>query len=277
VKPNAYDGWCATCAVAVPAGSGRLTGAFGNRQVVCLVHVPVAPERGDHDGWFRLPLASLDFETTGVDPHADRVVSYALLGPHGEDVVGLVDPGVEVPAAASAVHGLTAEHLRGAPTSYEAVSAIAEWVQTLADAGVGLVVYNAAYDLTMLRAECERWGVLQPDWSRLLVVDPLVVDWSLHRGTLGSRTLGIACDYYGVRIADAHDARCDAVAAREVAVEIGARHREVGEVTLEALVHHQRGWFGERADDWNAYARRAGRRVEDRAGWPLALPLPQLV
>lgn len=277
MKPNAYDGRCATCAAPVLAGAGRLVGAFGDRRVVCLLHLPVAPDRGDHDGWFRLPLASLDFETTGVDPFADRVVSYALLGPHGDERVGLIDPGVEVPAAAAAVHGLTSDALRGAPTSYEAVTAIADWVQSLADSGTGLVVFNAAYDLTMLRAECERWGVLQPDWARLLVVDPLVVDWSLHRGTLGSRTLGVACEYYGVSITDAHDARCDAAAARDVAVEIGARHRHVGEGTLERLVERQRGWFGERADDWNAYAVRAGRRVEDRGGWPLAMPAAQLV
>ena len=28
-------------------------------------------------------------------------------------------------------------------------------------------------------------------------------------------------------------------------------------------------WFAERAEDWNAYARRVGRDLDDPAGWPL--------
>jgi hypothetical protein len=31
----------------------------------------------------------------------------------------------------------------------------------------------------------------------------------------------------------------------------------------------QRRWYAERAEDWNAYARRVGRDLDDPTGWPL--------
>jgi DNA polymerase III subunit epsilon len=229
----------------------------------------VPPGRGTHDGWHRLPLASLDFETTGVDPFTDRVLSYALID-GGVAVSGLVDPGVPIPPASAEVHGLTAAMLAGAPSSARALAGIIDWIQSLIERGVGLVVFNAAYDLTMLRAEARRLGLRQPDWSRLLVVDPYVVDWGLERGSLGRRRLVDVAHYYGVPIEAAHDAMCDARAARDVAVELGARHPQVGSATLGELMVFQRAWFADRVADWNEYARTAGRPLDQATGWPLA-------
>jgi DNA polymerase III epsilon subunit-like protein len=272
VRANKYAGVCAACGIVVAIAAGRLVGLPGSWRTVCLGCTPRPPARGDHPGWHHAPLASLDFETTGIDPHADRVLSYALLGDRGDDLTGLVDPGIEIPPASAAVHGLTAEVLAGAPAPAEAISRIVAWVQDLADRGVGLVVYNAAYDLTMLRAEAERWGVEQPDWHRLLVVDPFVVDWGIERGSLGPRRLSDVAAYYGVPLDNAHDATADARAAREIAHEIGRRHRAVAAGTLDDLMERQRAWFADRADDWNVYARRVGRSLDDPRGWPLARP-----
>ncbi|TXL62313.1 exonuclease domain-containing protein [Aeromicrobium terrae] len=227
------------------------------------------PLRGTHDGWHRLPLASLDFETTGVDPRTDRILSYALIdGPVA--VSGLVDAGVPIPPASAEVHGLTAAMLTGEPTPSRVLAGILEWVESLIDRGVGLVVFNAAYDLTMLRAEARRNGLREPDWSRLLVVDPYVVDWGIARGSLGRRRLVDVAAYYGVPIESAHDAMCDARAARDVAVELGARHPHVGSLALGELMVQQRRWFADRVAEWNSYARTSGRPVDDPTGWPLA-------
>jgi DNA polymerase III subunit epsilon len=35
-------------------------------------------------------------------------------------------------------------------------------------------------------------------------------------------------------------------------------------------MEQQRAWFAERAADWNAYAARVGRSIDDPSGWPLA-------
>lgn len=270
MRANKYAGACALCGVAVAIAAGRLIGLPGSWRTICLGCAPTPPPRGDHDGWHRTALASLDLETTGTDPLTDRILSFALLGDRSVDVSGLVDAGVEVPAAASAVNGLTAEVLAGAPGPVEAVGLITRWLDDLIERGVGLVVYNAAYDLTMVRAEASRWGVRQPDWQRLLVVDPFVVDWGIERGALGPRRLSDVATYYGVELTDAHDATADARAAREIALEIGLRHPVIATGTLDDLMQRQREWFADRAADWNDYARRVGRSLDDPHGWPLA-------
>jgi DNA polymerase-3 subunit epsilon len=270
VRLNKYPGVCAACGVLVAIAAGRLIGLPGRWQTVCGGCTPTPPPRGDHVGWHHAPLASLDFETTGIDPSTDRVLSYALLGDRGTDLCGLIDAGVEIPPASAAVHGLTAETLAGAPRPPEAIAGIVAWVQDLVDREIGLVVYNAAYDLTMLRAEAERWGIAQPDWHRLLVVDPYVIDWGIQRGELGPRRLTDVAAYYGVALDNAHDATSDARAARDIADEIGMRHPAVAAGTLADLMVRQRTWFADRADDWNVYARKVGRTLDDPTGWPLA-------
>lgn len=67
--------------------------------------------------WYEGPLAAFDTETTGVDVEGDRIVSAALVIQDGPDARPrstrwLVNPGIPVPAGATAVHGLTDEHLR---------------------------------------------------------------------------------------------------------------------------------------------------------------------
>lgn len=270
MRINKFAGKCAECMVVVAIGAGLLIGASGRWKTLCLGCTPKPPPRGDHTGWHRVPMASLDFETTGIDPLTDRVLSYALLGDRGTDLCGLINPGVEIPPASAAVHGLTAESLEGAPVPAVAIAELVAWVQDLIDRGVGLVVFNAAYDLTMLRAEADRWGIAQPDWQRLLVVDPYIVDWGIERGALGPRRLTDVATYYGVALHNAHDASADAWAAREIAYEIGKRHPVVADGTLEELMVSQRAWFAGRADNWNEYARRVGRSLDDPRGWPLA-------
>jgi DNA polymerase-3 subunit epsilon len=274
VTVNKYAGVCIVCGVVVAIAAGQLIGRPGSWRTLCGRCTPKPPPRGEHDGWHRTPLASLDFETTGIDPHHDRVLSYALLGDDGHDISGLINPHIPIPPQSAAVHGLTAEALVGAPAPEVGIALVVDWVQSVIDRGAGLVVFNAAYDLTMLRAEATRWGLPQPDWQRLLVVDPYVIDWGIERGGLGPRKLTDVAAYYEVTLDNAHDAAADAWAARNVAVEIGARHPEVGMSTLSELMRYQCSWYADRAEDWNSYARTAGRSLDDPSGWPLSSGLP---
>ena len=267
---NKFGGRCAGCQSWVEAGAGTLVGPHGGWKTYCVNCKPAPPERGGHEGWHRVPLASLDFETTGVDPRQDRIVSYGLLGDQGGELVGMINPGIPIPPQSSAVHGITDGQVIDAQSAAVGVAMIVDWVQSIIDKGVGLVVFNAPYDLTMLRAEADRWGLHQPDWDRLLVVDPYVIDWGIERGRLGASRLVNVCDYYGVAIDNAHDATCDAKAARDVAYEMGARQPDIGKGTLANLAQSQREWFALRAEKWNEYANRVGRSVDDPHGWPLS-------
>ncbi|MBC7630227.1 exonuclease domain-containing protein [Aeromicrobium sp.] len=270
MRLNKYAGGCSECGTPVAVGKGQLIGVPGTWRTICLPCSPTPPARGAHAGWHQVALASLDFETTGVDPITDRVLSYALLGDDGGEIAGLVNPGIPVPPSSAEVHGLTDAILAAAPSPVVGVGIVIDWVQSLIDRGVGLVVYNAAYDLTMLHAEATRWGLPQPDWDRLLVVDPYVIDWGIERGGLGPRRLVDVAAYYTVSLDNAHEATADARAARQIANEIGARHPGVALSSLAELMQRQREWYAARADDWNTYARTVGRTLDDRHGWPLA-------
>lgn len=81
--------------------------------------------------WTMARFAALDFETTGLDFARDRIISIGVV-PVDRGVVladrgeyRLVDPGrVPISAASTAIHGLTADDLRGAATADEARAAL---------------------------------------------------------------------------------------------------------------------------------------------------------
>ncbi|GDY61930.1 hypothetical protein SAV14893_013230 [Streptomyces avermitilis] len=63
--------------------------------------------------WHEQLLIGFDLETTGTDPREARIVTGAVIEVKGQEPVGrrewLADPGVEIPADAVAVHGITNE------------------------------------------------------------------------------------------------------------------------------------------------------------------------
>ncbi|MFJ9468363.1 exonuclease domain-containing protein [Streptomyces caniferus] len=112
--------------------------------------------------WHKDRLCAFDLETTGVDVEADRVVTAAVIGLGGggqtEPYEWLADPGIEIPAGAVAVHGITTEHARakGEP-AHDVVDQIAESLAVRVGDGAALVGHNVPYDLTLLDRECRRY------------------------------------------------------------------------------------------------------------------------
>ena len=133
-----------------------------------------------------------DTETTGVDVETDRIVSAAVVV---QDAAGtrprvtrwLVNPGVPVPAGATAVHGLTDEHLqRNGRWPSPVLEEIARELGEQAAAGRPLVVMNAPFDLTLLDRELRRHRASSLDrWF-----DPAVVGVHRVEQFAGRRVLG---------------------------------------------------------------------------------------
>ncbi|UNO39394.1 exonuclease domain-containing protein [Streptomyces sp. MST-110588] len=231
-------------------------------------------------GWHQEPLVSFDLETTGTDVEHDRIVTAALirLGADGRETgrrTWLLDPGVPVPAEASAIHGLTTEYVRA--HGQEAAAGIEEIAGELAAAlgqDIPLVVMNARYDLSLLDRECRRYGLRTPA-QRLgrepaPVIDPLVLDKHLDRYRKGKRTLQALCAHYGVPLEGAHEAGADAVAAAGVVRRIGEKHPSVAGTAPPALHALQERAAAEQAASFERYLRRTGdpaARVEP--AWPL--------
>lgn len=98
--------------------------------------------------WHLQRLAPFDLESTSANPEDARIVE-AYIGEVGGGLPPvdrgplLVDPGVEVPAEATKIHGHTTEHLRehGVEAAH-GVNIVATAVAGVLAAGVPLVGHN---------------------------------------------------------------------------------------------------------------------------------------
>lgn len=120
----------------------------------------------------------IDTETTGLDPLKHRVVEVCvrvgLEEPPEAMEMWRVNPGMPIPAEATATHGIKDEDVVGMPSFGEVADAVA----SLLERGDVIVGYNVDFDVQMLRQEFHRSG-------RLVRWPPVVVDclrlWNIYR------------------------------------------------------------------------------------------------
>ncbi len=221
-------------------------------------------------------IGVFDLETTGVDVHGDRIVTahVGVLDRQGAVIAArswLADPGVPIPEGASAVHGITTERARaeGQPAA-EVVAEVRAALAELFSAGVPVVAYNAAFDFSLLAAECSRHAVDPLDVS--LVIDPLIVDKAVDRYRRGKRTLDLVAEHYGVDLSGAHEAAADAEAAGRVALALIGRYAAELPGSARELHSAQIGWAREQAASLSEYLARVGRLQPHEsvdAEWPV--------
>jgi len=227
---------------------------------------PDAPDR-----WIDR-LVVFDLETTGVDPAAARIVTayVGVLDATGtvlEERSWIVNPGIDIPEGSIAVHGITNERARaqGADAS-ASVREIRDVIAGYLAQGLAVCAFNAAYDVSLLDAECRRHGheplVVKP------VIDPMVLDRRLDKFRRGKRTLTVATEVYGVELLDAHDASADAIAAGRVAQAMAARYAEL---RIDPISLHEMtvAWADEQAVDFEQFRRRTDPAFNAGRGWPL--------
>jgi DNA polymerase-3 subunit epsilon len=224
-------------------------------------------------------LAAFDIESTGVSPENDRIVTatVTLVGGdiESESHSWLADPGIDIPAGATAVHGVTTDRARaeGEQTAV-VVEAITAKLAGHLHQGVPIVAFNARYDLTMLDREARRNNITplieRVDGDEaMLVVDPLVLDKQFDRYRKGKRTLIAVCQHYGVPLTDAHAADADALAAARVAWRMAQTYDELGGFELAALHKLQIEWAAEQAQSLQEYFRSQGKNELVEQAWPI--------
>lgn len=229
--------------------------------------------------WYEGRLAAYDIETTGTDTENDRIVTAAVSvvggGKPTESRTWLVDPGVEIPGEATAVHGITTEKARS--EGLNAATAVDEITGLLAEQvaeDVPIVAFNARFDLTILDREARRHGV-EPLIDRvggsdgLLVIDPYVLEKRINKFRKGGRTLSILCEDYGIPLTDAHAAGADALAAARLAYRLGKINAELGSYDLPMLHEDQIAWADEQGRSLQEHFDREGRSETVQRVWPV--------
>ncbi|MFL4491711.1 exonuclease domain-containing protein [Streptomyces sp. VTCC 41912] len=240
-----------------------------------------------------------DLETTGIDVETDRIVTGAwvevLHGSLRRSRKWLVDPGIPIPAEATAVHTITTEMAQAEGMNpIRATAQIAGRIWAALSEGFPLVIMNAPYDLTLLDRECRRYDVtpiseMIASAKDAVILDPYVLDRRVDPFRPGKRRLTALCDYYGVTLDGAHEAGADALAAVQVTQVIlgtaddprafgrSTYHHEVHGQDLVELYGKQKLWFAAQSasyENWLRRARTPGASVNGT--WPI-IPLPEVL
>lgn len=230
--------------------------------------------------WWNTRLAGFDTETTGVKPTEDRIVTAAWIShdlAFEPDNYWRVNPGVPIPPAATAVHGITDEEAAQGRDPREALEEITGFFNRAAESGTALCVMNARFDIALYAAECARHGVRTHRMP--YVVDPLVLDKQVEPYRRGKRTLEAIAARWGVTPSgDLHNAATDATTAVRVAQAIiGAMADKEPcwspETTpsMRELHEEQVRWAAKQAQSLRAYWQGVGdprwREVTD--AWPM--------
>lgn len=223
-------------------------------------------------------FVGFDIESTGIDPKTDRIVTFSIIVKDGEDTnthEWLIDPGVEIPQGAAEVHGITTDVARA--NGDEPAKALSEiWNALVFYAGGGIfTAYNCPFDLTMLREELKRHGIIDQD-SGLVeelvavtgIIDPLVIDKAVDPYRRGSRKLVDVAEHHGFSLTNAHNSTADVEATIFLADMFLTRF--IKKATIPQLMELQATSKSEQAASLSSYFQKQGREDWEVDGsWPI--------
>lgn len=181
------------------------------------------------------PICFLDVESTGVDPCADRIIElgFTVFNPGGwrQRWEQRFNPGMSIPAEATAVHGISDADVKDCPTFADQAAMIWSSLQ-----GKDLGGYNLwRLDLPMLDEEFRRCG-MKLDLAEIHVIDCLGIFQKKD-----PRKLEDAVRKYCYRQHEgAHGALADAEATADVLDGQLLAHPELGGMSVEDLATFSR-------------------------------------
>ncbi|HEY7729445.1 MAG TPA: exonuclease domain-containing protein [Gaiellaceae bacterium] len=173
-----------------------------------------------------------DLETTGLRPGSARICEIGAQRLERLELAGafetLVDPGVALPPAITALTGITPGSLRGAPRAEHAVRRFLEFAGDAV-----LVAHNARFDLAFLDREVE---ALTGARVAAQVVDTVWLARRLLDGRTRSVGLAALAQFFGTATEPCHRALPDARATAEVLAALIGLAQERGARTVADLV-----------------------------------------
>jgi DNA polymerase-3 subunit epsilon len=170
----------------------------------------------------------LDTETTGLSPlEGHRIVEIGAIElinhvPSTRTFHVYLNPERDMPKEAEAVHGITAEFLKGKPLFKDVVTDFLEFLQD-----APLVIHNASFDMAFINHELRSAGHNALDMAR--VTDTLQLARQKH--PMAPNSLDALCKRYGIDLSrrSKHGALLDSELLAEVYLElIGGRQTALG-------------------------------------------------
>lgn len=159
----------------------------------------------------KIPICFFDLESTGINIAKDRIIEIAVMKifPNGETTVKTrrINPGIPIPAEATAIHGISDSDVKTAPLFKEVAREYANFID-----GADLGGFNILkFDLPLLVEEFLRAGV-EFDYERKKIVDAQRIFHLMEK-----RTLSAAYKFYcQADLQEAHSAQADTKASFEV-------------------------------------------------------------
>jgi DNA polymerase-3 subunit epsilon len=179
-------------------------------------HPPLLPWQWAHQMQERQALV-LDTETTGLEPFHE-VIELALVELDGTVVLNtLIACQGAVPADATKIHGINKTMLVDAPTFPDV------WAQLTAYWDRDIIIFNAGYDIPMLKQTATRYGITLPRLrSHCLMIQYFEYATGPRRSGYRQENyhrLDAACQHFNIPMGG-HRALPDAQAAREVLLHL---------------------------------------------------------
>jgi DNA polymerase-3 subunit epsilon len=225
-----------------------------------------------------MPLMAYDIESTGPNPTEARIVQAAIVIdiPGEERVVWswLVNPDMDIPLEASAVHGISTENARenGIDTT-EALFHILESLQIAKNLyGVRAVcAFNSVFDFTILDGEMRRNGLgkLVMDDIGIPIIDPLICDRKLDTYRSGRRTLTAVSSAYRVVVSGAHRADGDCITTLKLTRAMAEKYPRFRHANLDRLQVLQALAQSEFARQFQEYRRQDDPTFCVSGDWPI--------
>jgi DNA polymerase-3 subunit epsilon len=162
----------------------------------------------------------LDTETTGLKAR-DEIIEIAILDHDGEPLMdSLVRPTIRIPTDAHAIHGITDDMVKDAPTWRELWPEIEGNLR-----GKQLAIYNAEFDLRMMKqshlAHGLRWDFQQDDVFCIMQLYAQFYGlWDPSRRSFRWQSLENAGRQCNIQLPNTHRAKDDTALAREVLIHM---------------------------------------------------------
>ncbi len=149
---------------------------------------------------------SFDLETTGLNPEKDKITEIAACrfvnGEFTEEFTTLINPEIPIPKNISALTGITNKMVENSPIINDVLPDLIKFIGS-----TPLVAQNINFDYSFINNNLSTT-------DSPLSENPLYDTLSLARGFIyfhNSFSLGSLCDYYGIKIENAHRAGSDAL------------------------------------------------------------------